>query len=754
MHRNPAPAPAPPAVISIQNIDTNEPGTDMLSWNSWEMDMKSYPPSPAAVPRDFIAPNRSYQLRVGLVLFAIVLFIALYLGLIAAAVWVIGLLWTGLERDPNLFYIGAMAIVLMFLAFMIKGLVKRKRHDNSHLIEITREQEPELFAFLDQLTADTGAPFPKHVYLSAEVNAAVFYDSSFLSLFKPVRKNLLIGLGLINSLNVSELKGVLAHEFGHFSQRSMKLGTYVYVANRIISDMVWGRDRWDEVLAAWGRLDIRVAFFAWVLAAGVWLLRRMLGLLLRFNVLVEASLSRQMEFQADRVAVSVAGSDAICHALFRLGFADACMAHTLSELNDATDHALFTDDIFYHQERAAEFLRRVSGKPEWGVPPPIPAEGGQDARIFERDERATLSMWASHPPHPDREDNAKSVYIPCAMDERPAWVLFRDPAELRAKVTGTIMRMAHGDQVALSPAEVVQRFIDSERAESTYDERYHGMYDGRRISPGDVAKAMARARSAPTSADELADAHANLHGDELIERMARIKELRAELVELVQVMSGQARGRVFQFRGQEYSRNAAGELGEEVSEEMDELHAWLRELDEKVLDVHMQMAARTGEALMVELGERYGFHLALQELHRGLEESRSTFEGVLEFLADAGELDEGEYESVCLGCRAAHDGLNEAYEGAQALDIPKLENMEAGASLGGFLFPDGLVDDYLLLARRFDGALLQGLIEQYGQVLGRLVRLHFKSMGGILALQERIGEAWTAMTGATAQAET
>jgi Zn-dependent protease with chaperone function len=744
-------------IPTVRKMNHEEPGAGMLGSNSWEMDMslESYPPSPAALPSDFTTPNWSYRLRVGLVLFAIILFIALYLGLIAAAVWAIDLIWTEMARgEVNLLYIGALAILLMFLAFMIKGLVKRNRHDRSQLIEITRDREPELFAFLDRLTADTGAPFPKHVYVSAEVNAAVFYNSSFLSLFKPVRKNLLIGLGLINSLNVSELKAVLAHEFGHFSQRSMKLGTYVYVANRIITDMVWGRDRWDEVLATWSRLDIRIAIFAWVLSACVWLLRRMLGLLLRFNVLVEASLSRQMEFQADRVAVSVAGSDAICHALLRLGFADACMSLTLSELHDATDHALYTDDIFYHQERAAEFLRRGAGKPDWGVPPPIPAQGGQDARIFQRDERATVSMWASHPPHPDREDNAKSVYIPCAMDERPAWVLFRDPARLRAGVTGTIMKAAHGEAVELSPVEVVQRFIDTERAESTYDERYRGMYDGRRIAPGNVEKAMEGARSTPMSVDELTQAHASLHGDELIGRMARIKELRAELEELARVVSGQARARVFQFRGEEYSREAAEELGEEISEELNELHAWLHGLDERVLDVHLQMAARTDEALLVELGERYRFHLALQELHRELEQARSAFEGVLEFLAQAGELDEGDYESVVMGCRAAHEGLSQAYEGARVLVIPRLENMDAGVNLGEFLFPEGLIDDYLLMTRQFDGALLQGLIEQYGQVLGRLVRLHFKSMGGILALQERIGQAWTAATGAAAQIET
>jgi len=94
------------------------------------------------------------------------------------------------------------------------------------------------------------------------VNRAVFYDSSILSLFLPVRKKLLIGLGLVSELNLSELKAVLAHEFGHFSQRTMTLGSYVYIAQQLVSEIVHGRDGWDDILRGWRQQDIRIAVFA------------------------------------------------------------------------------------------------------------------------------------------------------------------------------------------------------------------------------------------------------------------------------------------------------------------------------------------------------------------------------------------------------------------------------------------------------------------------------------------------------------
>ena len=68
------------------------------------------------------------------------------------------------------------------------------------------------------------------------------------SLFWPTGKDLLIGLGLVNILNLSEFKSVLAHEFGHFAQKSTRLGGYVYTANRLIYDLVCGRDWFDNMI--------------------------------------------------------------------------------------------------------------------------------------------------------------------------------------------------------------------------------------------------------------------------------------------------------------------------------------------------------------------------------------------------------------------------------------------------------------------------------------------------------------------------
>jgi Zn-dependent protease with chaperone function len=84
----------------------------------------------------------------------------------------------------------------------------------------------------------------------------------WLNLFLPVKKELTVGLGLISCLNLSEFKAVLSHEFGHFAQSSMKIGSYIISANTIIHDLIYSRDKWDDILDQWRASDLRLSVAA------------------------------------------------------------------------------------------------------------------------------------------------------------------------------------------------------------------------------------------------------------------------------------------------------------------------------------------------------------------------------------------------------------------------------------------------------------------------------------------------------------
>lgn len=160
-----------------------------------------YPSSPTAVPASFTRPSGRYVGLVGAMLISILLFIGLYLVLLAGAMGLVYLtltlhfdsygLWTAL------FHLGCMVGSLMLVAFLMKAVFKRRPPSSIHgHPRLTPDAHPALFAFVHQLCAEVGAARPKHISVSADVNAAVFYDNPTRSLFWPTRKNLLIGLGL------------------------------------------------------------------------------------------------------------------------------------------------------------------------------------------------------------------------------------------------------------------------------------------------------------------------------------------------------------------------------------------------------------------------------------------------------------------------------------------------------------------------------------------------------------------------------
>ena len=135
------------------------------------------------------------------------------------------------------------------------------------------------------------------MFLADNVNAAVFYDLSLLNLLFPSKKNLIIGLGLVNVLTLSEFKAVLAHEFGHFGQKSMAVGRWVYVAQQIAAHIVAKRDALDKFLRMLSRTDIRVAWIGMALTLVVWSIRSLLETAFNLVLMAQRALSREMEFR-------------------------------------------------------------------------------------------------------------------------------------------------------------------------------------------------------------------------------------------------------------------------------------------------------------------------------------------------------------------------------------------------------------------------------------------------------------------------
>ncbi|MGB0177640.1 MAG: M48 family metalloprotease, partial [Owenweeksia sp.] len=365
----------------------------------------------AELPANFTATKSSYKSKAVIATLGVVLFLICYFAMLVGFVLLFqyALMYdiVHINKFTILLKIGAVAGSAMLLLFGIKFMFKKAQKFEGKSVEITKESEPELYAFIQDLVKQTGAPKPKYIGVNNDVNAFVYYGNTFLSLFLPARKNLMIGMGLMNGLNVSEFKAVLAHEFGHFSQSSMRVGSYVYMANRIIHDMVYNRDRWDMLLDQWRGLDIRVSFMAYALMPVVWLVRQFMVLFYKLLNILYASLQREMEFHADKVAVSVSGSEAIVTALWKLEFASAALQEAYQNIHYAAKQNIYSENIYDQQ---TSILQDFRTKMEHLISEmKIDDQGVR--KVFGEEVYSTLSMYDSHPPSSDRERNAKSPYI-------------------------------------------------------------------------------------------------------------------------------------------------------------------------------------------------------------------------------------------------------------------------------------------------------------------------------------------------------
>lgn len=421
----------------------------------------------------------SYKLRAWLAVASLIGFLAAYFGLagwFAWTAWRTGKALLAGHGDGLWTLLVTLCAALLAL-FMLKALFFRQRRGEDHSLEIRSTDQPALFVELNAIADAVGAPRPHRVLVSARVNAAVFYDLSPLNLLWPTKKNLEIGLGLVNVLNRSELRAVLAHEFGHFAQRAMAVGRWVYVAQQIAARLVAQRDMLDEFLQALGRFDFRIAWVGWLLSLIVWAIRSLVDSVFTGVQLLQRSLGREMEYGADAVAVALTGSDALVHALYKLQTADMDWDRAADLAGELRGKEQWVADLFALQSGVAERTGRMLDDEAYGR---VPASSGGRSRLFDAADSAVPLMWRTHPLNHEREERAKAAYQASEVDERSAWTLFEQPAPLRQQVTRRLLETP--ESAATLDEAAVQAALDEHFGGELLQPRYRGAYLGRALT--------------------------------------------------------------------------------------------------------------------------------------------------------------------------------------------------------------------------------------------------------------------------------
>lgn len=549
-----------------------------------------YPPGPENVPIDLTEPSARYKRSAWLAMASLALFVTLYLALAGWFVWTAYRVFGGaLAGGKDTLLQFGIATCAAFLAiFMLKALFFVQRGGAPDDVEVTEEEQPGLFAFLYRIADEAGAPRPKRVYLSGKVNAAVFYDLSILNLIFPSRKNLEIGLPLVNVLTLSEIKAVLAHEFGHFAQRTMAIGIWVYIARQIASHVIARRDTLDEFLNFLSRVDVRIAWIGWSLSLIVWSIRSLMDSLLSLVILAQRALSRQMEFQADLVAVSLTGSDELVHALHKLQAADDAWDSTISFTHTELRNGRVPHDLFEVQTRIIERMAQILDDENYGRVPRASSDKPAH-RVFKSGFAQPPQMWSTHPANHDREENAKRLYLAAGHDERSAWLLFEDVEKVKQNVSAVILPDV---EAARSSREDTFRELDGIYAKLQYDSRFRGAYIGRPLTrhvalPNELYEEI-------LDHDYVQTVLGTLYDSKFANDLARLKELEEELVSLQALRDKvyQAKGGTILYRGREISRRDLPAAIREVANEADAIRQRIFEHDRRCRGAHLAAASK------------------------------------------------------------------------------------------------------------------------------------------------------------------
>ncbi|WP_080041831.1 M48 family metallopeptidase [[Actinomadura] parvosata] len=187
------------------------------------------------------------------------------------------------------------AIVLTLAAgALVRALlmVSRRRGGEQPGVPVGREHEPVLWQTVEELAQRVRTAPPDEIRLVAEVNAAVSEDTRFLGL-KATRRRMFIGLPLLQTLTVDEMRAVLGHELGHYSGAHTRLGAPVYRGRVSLIATVQGLHNHPFIQR----------LFTWYA---------------KLYLRVSQAVSRRQELEADQLAVAIGGRQAMAGALRKI----------------------------------------------------------------------------------------------------------------------------------------------------------------------------------------------------------------------------------------------------------------------------------------------------------------------------------------------------------------------------------------------------------------------------------------------------
>ena len=404
---------------------------------------------------------------------AIVLMIIFYA---LAVVAIVGLAYLGVEVFKTIPEIRGRGIVITGVAgtacFASAGVVAwsilpRLDRFEAPGPELDPDEHPELFAEIESIGAATGERIPSHVYLVSDVNAFVAERGGMMGIGS--KRVMGIGLPLLKLLTVSQLRGVIAHEFGHYFGGDTKLGPWIYKTRGAMVRTVTNLS--DAQGAASDSGDGYVALVGFLFS----IVRKPFYWFGSLFLRITQAISRAQEYTADAIAARIVGSDALADGLKAVtGGARAYSAYFEGEYAPLVGRGFRAGLV----EGFDTFL--TSSKVE--------AESAQ-ALSYEM-AHGRQDPYDSHPPLRDRVAALEKLALPVAdADDRSALVLVSDLEQLESRL---VTFLTDGAELGTVDWEDVIEVVYEPRWRESAEAVYETLFEG--LTPLDIPNSIIELR--------------------------------------------------------------------------------------------------------------------------------------------------------------------------------------------------------------------------------------------------------------------
>ena len=434
------------------------------------------------------------------------------------------------------------------------------------------------------------------------------YPSNFLGLFAPGPKSLEIGLGLVNTLTVSELEAVLAHEFSCAAPQPTTLSGFVYAIHRVLYNIAHQRSRQDEWL---DRRATAPGVRGQLGEVGRWLRNQQQHLLQQVYWLAEdqfRQVSHQAVCQADQFATRLMGSVTVVSALRRTAFGTQAYEQCSAYLHQLTERGQRSDDIYANHrtillQLAAELALPLSS----GLP--VVSSDALTQR-WSPSMINTQLPGQSHFSAAKREETILSLAIEESSTAQPAWKCFKNAPMLQQAMTQQLYDLSFpGTKFQVISSDAFEDYVKKEAEQRQMSSEYRGFYNERFLQSFEPATLAASFQ--PTDHEITFE---EIYNEDNRSKIASFVANQADFEMLKHIQSRSLPVSSFEYDRVRYRRQDTGTPLRLLNSELARQERWLSELDQRAFLLHFRRAREAG--VSSEYVARYQSLMNLQQAYR------------------------------------------------------------------------------------------------------------------------------------------